>query len=291
LNTWVLPEDGKPQERLFRALFYIPDERQGDFMAIDPATAKAIAKVAASVLTDKETRSKLFYIILIAVACGVAVILIPIYLLTHPMEMLKAAFADSPDEAAYIEQYKLDNDDKVLVIDGNPLYEGDYPLPVKGASITSSYGERSDPFTGQTSFHYGTDFGGAWQSELYAVADGVVVKVCTEKNDGYGNYIIIKNTGQRTNDAGGIETETFYTLYGHMNEVYMFEGQSVKKGAVIGLMGGDPDLDTNPGRSTGTHLHFEVRTSQYGSGIDPAGYIFPEPEPPESTESEETTNE
>lgn len=258
-------------------------------MAIDPATAKAIAKVAASVLTDKETRSKLFYIILIAVACGVAVILIPIYLLTHPMKMLKAAFAGSPDEAAYIVQYKLENDDKVLVIDGNPLYEGDYLLPVKGASITSPYGERTDPFTGQTSYHSGTDFGGAWKSELYAVADGVVVKVCTEKNDGYGNYIIIKNTGQRTNDTG--EIETFYTLYGHMNEVYMFEGQSVKKGAVIGLMGGNPDLDTNPGRSTGTHLHFEIRTSQYGSGVDPAGYIFPEPEPPESAESEETTNE
>ena len=105
-------------------------------MAIDPATAKAIAKAAASVLTDKETRSKLFYIILIAVACGVAVILIPIYLLTHPMEMLKAAFAGSPEEAAYIEQYKQENDDRVLVIDGNPLYEGNYPLPVKCDSFT-----------------------------------------------------------------------------------------------------------------------------------------------------------
>ena len=76
-----------------------------------------------------------------------------------------------------------------------------------------------------------------------------------------------------------------------MNEIYMFEGQSLKKGAIIGLMGGDPERDTNPGRSTGTHLHFEIRTTQSGSGIDPAGYIFPVPEPEETTESEAVTSE
>ena len=74
-------------------------------MAVDPATIKAVAKVAVSVLTNKETRSNLLYIILIALVVGVAIILIPIYLLTHPLEMLEAAFADSPDDAAYIEQY------------------------------------------------------------------------------------------------------------------------------------------------------------------------------------------
>ena len=259
-------------------------------MAIDPATAKAIAKAAASVVTDKETRSKLLYIILIAIACGVAIILIPLYLLTHPIEMLKAAFADTPDDAAFIEQYKKENDDKVLVIGGNLTFEDAYPLPVVGGSVTSGYGERTDPFTGETAFHYGTDFGGVWQSNIYSVADGEVVKVNTAKNDGYGNYIIIKHTGQRTNDAGGIETEVFYGLYAHMNDIYMFEGQSVKQGALIGLMGGDPDRDSNPGRSTGTHLHFEIRTAQDGTGVDPAGYIFPipEPEPSETTETTET---
>lgn len=258
-------------------------------MAIDPATAKATAKVAVSVATDKETRSKLLYILLIAIVCGVAVLLIPLYLLTHPLEMLKAAFADTPDDAAFIEQYKQENDDKVLVIGGNLIFQDRYPLPVVGASVTSGYGERADPFTGNTAFHSGTDFCGAWQSNIYSIADGEIVKVNTEKNDGYGNYIIIRHTGQRTNDAGGIETEVFYGLYAYMNEVYMFEGQSVKQGAVIGLMGGDPNRDANPGRSTGTHLHFEIRTSQGGAGVDPAGYIFPKPEPPESSESEGTT--
>lgn len=139
------------------------------------------------------------------------------------------------------------------------------------------------------SFHYGTDFEGAWRSEIYSVADGVAVKVCTEKNDDYGNYIIIKHTGVRTDEDGREKNETFYALYGYMNEIYMYEGQSVKKGALIGVMGGDPKRDKNPGQSTKTHLHFEIRNAQDGVGIDPTVYIFPLPD--ETAESEENTNE
>lgn len=171
-------------------------------MAVDPATIKSVAKVAISVLTNKETRSNLLYII---------------------------------------------------------------------------------PITGAASYHHGTDFGGEWRSEIFSIADGVVVEVCTEKNDGYGNYIIVKHTGERTAEDGTVTTEAFYALYGHMNEIYMFEGQS--------LMGGDPEKDTTPGRSIGTHLHFEIRTTQSGSGVDPAGYIFPVPESEETTESEAVTSE
>ncbi len=277
---------------LFRGVpFTYPKNKEVFYMAIDPATAKAIAKAAVAVVTDKEKRSNLLYILLIAVAAGLVIILMPIYLLTHPLEMLEAAFADSPEDAAYVEQYKAENDDKVLVIGNGLTLEAAYPYPVKGASVTSGYGERTEPITGEPSFHYGTDFGGVWMSEIYSVADGTVVKVCTEKNDGYGNYMIIRHTGQRTAEDGTVTTETFYALYGHMHEIYMFEGQSVKRGSVVGLMGGDPDKDINPGRSTGPHLHFEIRTAQNGTGVDPAGYIFPEPEPKETTESEEVTSE
>ena len=63
----------------------------------------------------------------------------------------------------------------------------------------------------------------------------------------------------------------------------MFEGQSVKQGANIGTQGGDPDLDANPGTTTGSHLHFEIRTTQYyGSDVDPKGYLYPEEEESES---------
>lgn len=85
-------------------------------MAIDPATAKAIAKAAVTIETDKKKRSKLLYMILIAISVGLVIILIPIYLLTHPMEMLEDAFADTPKEAAFVEQYKSENDDKVCIL-------------------------------------------------------------------------------------------------------------------------------------------------------------------------------
>lgn len=93
----------------------------------------------------------------------------------------------------------------------------------------------------------------------------------------------------RTDEDGTEKNETFYALYGYMNEIYMYEGQSVKKGALIGVMGGDPKRDKNPGQSTKTHLHFEIRNAQDGVGIDPTGYIFPLPD--ETAESEENTNE
>ncbi len=156
-------------------------DRRSFYMAIDPATAKAIAKAAVTIVTDKKKRSKLLYMILIAISVGLVIILIPIYLLTHPMEMLEDAFAYTPKEAAFVEQYKSENDDKVLVIEDDLIMEGVYPLPVKGASITSSYGKRTDPIAGSQAFHHGTDFGGVWMSEIFSVADGTVVYVCTEK--------------------------------------------------------------------------------------------------------------
>lgn len=252
---------------------------------IDPATAKALAQAAAKILTDKETRNKLLYIILIAIASGVIILLIPIYILTHPVEMLKAVFADTPDDAAFVEQFKTENDEKVLVIGEGLSYEGFYPLPVKEAEIEKEYGENTAPGTGEISFHYGTDFRAAWQSEIFAVADGEVIDVCTEQNDGYGDYLIIRHTGQRTNESGETETEYFYAMYAGMSEIYMFKGQEVKQGAVIGLLGNIPD------ESAQGHLHFEIRETQDGAGINPAGYIFPEQEPEETEPKENTESE
>ena len=65
-----------------------------------------------------------------------------------------------------------------------------------------------------------------------------------------------------------------YSFYAHLSQVNVEKGQKVKQGEVIGLEGGNPAEDPNPGNSTGRHLHFEIRTSpEYGADVDPNEYI------------------
>ena len=113
------------------------------------------------------------------------------------------------------------------------------------APISSHYGPRSG--LDSSGFHKGTDFGGAQGSPIYASKSGKVVLV---QNDGapvsgYGMATIIQH------DDGN------YTLYAHQSSQSVSVGQSVTQGQVIGGMG-------STGQSTGTHLHFEIRTSLYG---------------------------
>ena len=260
-------------------------------MAIDPATAKALAQAVVKIVTDKEARSKLLYILLIAVTGGVVVLLIPVYILTHPMEMLKAAFADTPDDAAFVEQFKGENDDKVLLFGEGLIYEAVYPLPLKEIEITKEYGQYTDPTTGEASFHYGTDFAGTWGSEVFSIADGEVVYVNTGRSDGCMDYLIIRHTGQRTNEGGEAEPEIFYALYACLNEIYLFEGQSVQQGAVVGILGGEAESSSTSNISNPAHLHFEIRKTQEGIGTDPAGYILPEQEVKETQPSEKLESE
>ena len=247
-------------------------------MAIDPATAKAIVQAAAKVVTDPETRSKVLYIIFGGLIGLVVVILIPIYLLTHPLEMLRAMLADSPD-ASGVEQFIAENEERVFVFDNNIIWnEGaDYPMPLNG-SITSEHGNRPDPFnSSRTEFHNGIDIVGAWHANVIAVAAGVVERVNTAASD-YGNNILIKHTKE--------DGAVFYSFYAHLSQIYMFEGQTVMQGAVIGLEGGDPENDPNPGRTTGHHLHFEIRTPGQNDAVDPKIYLFEQEETESSEESE-----
>ena len=68
--------------------------------------------------------------------------------------------------------------------------------------------------------------------------------------------------------------ETIYSFYAHLSKINVKAGESVKQGQVIGLEGGDPESDSNPGNTTGHHLHFEIRkASGYGNDLDPTKYI------------------
>ena len=136
--------------------------------------------------------------------------------------------------------------------------------PIEGTyTITSPYGTRVHPVTGVEKKHTGIDIGGEHHTNILAVADGEVV--FSGVQTAFGNCIEIKHE---------INGQTIYTFYAHMSKLDVKVGDKVEQGQVIGLEGGDPQLDPNPGYSTGHHLHFEVRTkSGYGNDVDPNDYI------------------
>lgn len=124
--------------------------------------------------------------------------------------------------------------------------------PVAGASWnTSSFGLRRDPFTGQGAMHEGIDFAAAVGAPIVAAAAGVVVSA--EYSPSYGNMVEI--------DHG----EGLTTRYGHASRLLVSTGALVKRGQKIAEVG-------STGRSTGPHLHFEVRTN--GVAEDPSRFLL-----------------
>lgn len=116
--------------------------------------------------------------------------------------------------------------------------------------ITSNYGTRKDPFTGKQKKHRGIDFAGKIGTELLAVAPGRVVSA--GERVGYGTTVEIDH---------GLG---FTTLYAHLSQILVSRGDWVRPGTVIGLAG-------SSGRSTGPHLHYEIRYK--GAPFDPTKFI------------------
>ncbi len=129
-----------------------------------------------------------------------------------------------------------------------------FPIPVSAyRRVSSGYGYRIDPITGKKgAFHSGVDLPASSGTKIFAAADGTVI--LSKYYGGYGNCVMI-------NHGGGI-----VTLYGHMKTTPPVKvNQKVKAGDVIGYVG-------TTGRSTGNHLHFEVRIN--GSHVDPIAKGF-----------------
>ncbi len=168
------------------------------------------------------------------------------------------------------EPFNLSEDDislfKQIYMHNSELeFNGRFPMPVKG-TITSRYGYRSDPFGNPTAeFHKGLDIQPEHHSPINTIADGEVIEVNTKTNS-YGNYVLIKHE---------IDNEVFYSFYAHLSEVTVSVNEKVIQGQVIGLEGGEPKKDPNPGSSTGHHLHFEIRKSPgNNSTVNPEKYLF-----------------
>ena len=119
------------------------------------------------------------------------------------------------------------------------------------ASVTSPFGYRADPFLGRPALHPGIDLVQAYGADIYATAVGKVVHA--GPMGGYGNMVEIDH-------GNGVATR-----FGHMSEVLVNEGEEVKAGALLGKLG-------STGRSTGPHLHYEVRVD--GEPIDPSRFLI-----------------
>jgi murein DD-endopeptidase MepM/ murein hydrolase activator NlpD len=122
--------------------------------------------------------------------------------------------------------------------------------PAVPVMLSSSFGVRSDPFTRGAAMHTGLDIRGAFAQPIYAAAAGRVIRV--GRWSGYGNVVVIDH-------GHGIETR-----YGHLSGFTIRPGMNVKAGEQIARMG-------STGRSTGNHLHFEVRIN--GRAVNPRPFL------------------
>ncbi|HQQ78755.1 MAG TPA: M23 family metallopeptidase [Thermoanaerobaculia bacterium] len=117
--------------------------------------------------------------------------------------------------------------------------------------LTAGFGQRPDPFTGHPEYHPGIDISTPAGNRIVAPASGTVVKVGVDK--GYGRFVQIAH-------GYGVTT-----LYGHLQAARVAEGQRVKRGDLVALVG-------STGRSTGPHLHYEVRVD--GKPNNPLDYVL-----------------
>ena len=122
--------------------------------------------------------------------------------------------------------------------------------PVQKLQFTSNFGIRTDPFRGTAAMHSGVDIPGPTGTPIYATADGVVSHA--GRQGGYGNMVEI-------NHGKGIATR-----YGHLSRIIVADNTRVKRGQLIALMG-------STGRSTGPHLHYEVRID--GHAVNPVPFL------------------
>ncbi|WP_456376945.1 M23 family metallopeptidase [Thiolapillus sp.] len=162
--------------------------------------------------------------------------------LESELERLAAAFADREHKLVLLEEMLSKRDVREQVIpSGRPLKHG---------FISSTFGRRTDPFTGKKKYHKGIDFIGKRGSEVLAVAAGVVTQ--SERTRGYGNIVEIRHA------------DGYVTRYAHNQENLVQEGDRVEKGEPIAMLG-------STGRSSGPHVHFEVRRN--GKIVNPARFI------------------
>lgn len=124
-------------------------------------------------------------------------------------------------------------------------------MPVLDTRMTSSYGMRDHPVLARRANHQGVDLASPTGTPIYATADGIVSRA--NRFSSYGLYVSIEHGGE------------MQTRFAHMSSLAVHSGEQVRKGDIIGYVG-------STGRSTGPHLHYEVRIA--GVAVDPRPYMI-----------------
>lgn len=161
-----------------------------------------------------------------------------------PFEAARAAF-DPKFKALFLSWKQLDP-----VQPGMIAIPSAQPVPSAFVRFTSAFGTRSDPIKQTRAMHSGIDLAGPIGTSIYATADGYVGRAGVV--GGYGNLVELEHG------------KTIQTRYGHLSAILVRPGQRIKRGDLIARMG-------STGRSTGSHLHYEVRVD--GHAVNPVPFI------------------
>lgn len=186
----------------------------------------------------------------------IALILTGLFVYFRPLQMIREQairhFENYSDQTTAVAYYK-----------DTSKNTKPYPFPIRNATITSGYGMRTDPITGNYTKHTGIDIVGQHHAPVKTLTEGQVT--FTGYQPGYGNCVEIRHD---------LPDRTIYSFYAHLSQIKVSVNQVVPTDYTIGLEGGAPNTDPSPGNSTGHHLHFEIRdASGTGHDINPMPWL------------------
>ena len=167
----------------------------------------------------------------------------------NPADSVESGLSEAGRRGALLSS-RLTVVEKKLFLQADQLALTPSIAPAAGV-LTAGFGARSDPFTNHSEFHTGIDISTPAGNRVVAPASGTVVRVGWDK--GYGRFVEIAH-------GYGVTT-----LFGHLQTARVAEGQRVKRGDLVALVG-------STGRSTGPHLHYEVHTD--GKPVNPLDYVL-----------------
>jgi len=219
-----------------------PEDKDGILVVFNSRTLTAILAAAAAFLVMGSSP---------AIAQGTAAST-QIASAVKPAERPQTPLAEGDDEFRQLFASWKSLDNGTGLVAAAPRAQVSIPsrMPVAGVRLSSDYGERTHPVLGGRRSHKGVDLAGQTGTPVYATADGIVSKA--ERFGSYGNYIQIEHGGE------------LQTRYAHLSGYAIAAGDRVRKGDLIGFIG-------STGRSTGPHLHYEVRIA--GEAVNPLPYM------------------